>query len=192
MPYERYIQQHVFDTAGMKTAGFFGYGDADVAPGYLRASPGAPWTPAIECTAATGAAPAAPTRGGRSDGVRQRAAHARLLDAPMTAWFFENPADGARARAAIPTACRWCARRQRVARVNGAWPIVTLGNWIRRMRCASARRCQARSTTAEERRRSGLTRQRREAHIVVVSFPRGGCYRVATGQVHGLAEFRRT
>ena len=94
LPYERYIQERVFAPAGMKTAGFLAYGDPEVAPAYTRPSPSAPWASADTAHGHRGSA-----AGGSYGTVRDLLAfdnairtHA-LLDAKMTAWFFDNPAD---------------------------------------------------------------------------------------------------
>ena len=47
VPYERYIQEHVFAPAAMTTAGFLAFGDPHVALGYTRKSQGQLWTSAV-------------------------------------------------------------------------------------------------------------------------------------------------
>jgi len=129
-PYERYIEEHVFTPAGMKTAGFLAYGDANVAPPYTRPSPDAPWAPAIGMhgrhgSAAGGAFASAADLLAFDNAVRTRV----LLDANTTAWFFENPADATRARAMDPYGIAGGAPGANSSlESNGAWTVVTLGN----------------------------------------------------------------
>ncbi len=130
VPYERYIQDHVFGPAGMKTAGFLAYGDADVAPSYTRQGPGAPWTPGIGLHGRHGSA-----AGGAFGGVRDLLAFDTairtrvLLDARSTAWFFESPADASRPRAMEPYGIAGGAQGANASlESNGVWTIVTLGN----------------------------------------------------------------
>jgi D-alanyl-D-alanine carboxypeptidase len=130
MPYERYIQEHVFRPAGMQTAGFFAYGDPDVAPGYTRRSPDAPWTSAVGMHGHHGSA-----AGGSYGTVRDLLAFDTairtrvLLDEKSTAWFFESPsaATTPRARDAYGIAGGAPGANSSLES-NGAWTIVVLGN----------------------------------------------------------------
>ena len=129
VPYERYIQEHVFAPAGMKSAGFLAFGDPRVAPGYTRQSPDQPWTSAFEMHGHGSAA------GGSFATVRDLVAFDTairthvLLDARMTAWFFENPADVSRPRAMDPYGVAGGAPGANASlESNGEWTIVTLGN----------------------------------------------------------------
>jgi D-alanyl-D-alanine carboxypeptidase len=129
-PYERYIQEHVFAPAGMKTAGFLAFGDPQVALGYTRRSPGQPWSSALEMHGRHGSA-----AGGAYATVRDllafdNAIRTRVLfDAKTTAWFFDNPADASRARAMDDYGIAGGAPGANASlESNGAWTIVTLGN----------------------------------------------------------------
>jgi CubicO group peptidase (beta-lactamase class C family) len=130
MPYERYIQDHVFARAGMKTAGFLAYGDPDVPPSYTRTGPGAPWTPGAGLHGRHGSA-----AGGSFGGVRDLLAFDNavrthvLFDARTSAWFFDNPADATRARAMDEYGIAGGAPSANASlESNGAWTVVTLGN----------------------------------------------------------------
>jgi len=130
MPYERYIEEHVFAPAGMKTAGFLAYGDPDVAEGYTRESPDAPWKSAVTMHGHHGSA-----AGGSYGTVRDLLAFDNairthvLLDAKGTAWFFENPSDAAKPRAMDGYGIAGGARGANASlESNGAWTVVTLGN----------------------------------------------------------------
>jgi CubicO group peptidase (beta-lactamase class C family) len=130
VPYERYIQEHVFGPAGMKTAGFLAFGDPQVALGYTRTSPEQPWSSALNMHGHHGSA-----AGGAYASVRDllafdNAVRTRvLLDAKTTAWFFENPADESRARAMDDYGIAGGASGANASlESNGAWTIVTLGN----------------------------------------------------------------
>lgn len=129
-PYERYIQEHVFAPAGMKTAGFLAFGDSDVALGYTRRSPGQPWASALALhghhgSAAGGAYATVGDLLAFDNAIRTRV----LLDARMTAWFFNNPADSSRARAMDAYGIAGGAPGANASlESNGVWTIVTLGN----------------------------------------------------------------
>jgi CubicO group peptidase (beta-lactamase class C family) len=130
MPYERYIQEHVFAPAGMTSAGYLAFGDARVALGYTRPSPDQPWTSALNMHGHHGSG-----AGGAYATVRDLLAfdtavrtHA-LLDAKMTAWFFNNPADESRPRAMDSYGIAGGAAGANASlESNGVWTIVTLGN----------------------------------------------------------------
>jgi CubicO group peptidase (beta-lactamase class C family) len=130
LPYERYIQERVFAPAGMKTAGFLAYGDPAVAPAYTRPSPSAPWA-----SADTGHGHRGSAAGGSYGTVRDLLAfdnairtHA-LLDAKMTAWFFDNPADADSPRAMDPYGIAGGAPGANSSlESNGLWTVITLGN----------------------------------------------------------------
>ena len=130
VPYERYIQEHVFTPAGMTSAGFLAFGDPRVALGYTRQSSDHPWTSALDMHGHHGSA-----AGGAYATVRDLLAfdtairtHA-LLDAKMTAWFFENPADTTLQRAMDPYGIAGGAPGANASlESNGEWAIVTLGN----------------------------------------------------------------
>ena len=130
VPYERYIQEHVFAPAGMKSAGFPAYGDPNVAPGYTRRSPDAPWTSAIGLhghhgSAAGGSFATVADLLAFDNALRTRV----LLDAKTTAWFFENPSDENRARAMDPYGIAGGAQGANASlESNGTWTVVTLGN----------------------------------------------------------------
>jgi CubicO group peptidase (beta-lactamase class C family) len=130
VPYERYIHEHVFGPAGMKTAGFLAYGDPEVAPSYTREGPGAPWTSGVGLHGRHGSA-----AGGAFGSVRDLLAFDTairthvLLDAASTAWFFENPADASRPRAMDPYGIAGGAQGANASlESNGVWTVVTLGN----------------------------------------------------------------
>jgi CubicO group peptidase (beta-lactamase class C family) len=128
--YERYIQEHVFAPAGMKTAGFLAYGDPDVALGYTRTSPESPWTSAIDKHGRHGSA-----AGGSYGTVRDLLAFDNairthvLLDAASTAWFFENASAAATPRVTDPYGIAGGAPGANSSlESNGAWTVVVLGN----------------------------------------------------------------
>ncbi len=130
VPYERYIQEHVFAPAHMTTAGFLAFGDPGVAPGYTRTSPDQPWTSAVELHGRHGSA-----AGGAFATVRDLLAFDTairtrvLLDPTMTAWFFENPSDATRPRAMDPYGIAGGAKGANASlESNGVWTIVALGN----------------------------------------------------------------
>jgi CubicO group peptidase (beta-lactamase class C family) len=130
VPYERYIQEHVFAPAGMQTAGFLAYGDPDVAAAYTRQGPGAPWTSGVGLHGRHGSA-----AGGSFGGVLDLLAFDNairthvLLDAKTTAWFFENPSDASRPRAMDPYGIAGGAQAANASlESNGVWTIVALGN----------------------------------------------------------------
>jgi CubicO group peptidase (beta-lactamase class C family) len=130
VPYERYIQEHVFAPAGMTTAGFLAFGDPQVALGYTRRAPDQPWTSALTLhghhgSAAGGAYATARDLLAFDTAIRTR----RLLDARMTAWFFDNPSDESRARAMDEYGIAGGAPGANASlESNGVWTIVTLGN----------------------------------------------------------------
>lgn len=130
VPYERYVQEHVFGPAGMKTAGFLAYGDPDVALGYTRKSPDAQWTSAIDRHGRHGSA-----AGGSYGTVRDLLAFDNairthvLLDAKSTAWYFENPGDAAKPRAMDSYGIAGGAPGANSSlESNGTWTVVVLGN----------------------------------------------------------------
>lgn len=130
MPYERYIQEHVFAPAGMKTAGFLSYGDPNVPPSYTRQGPGAPWLPGAGGHGRRGSA-----AGGSFGTVRDLLAfdnalrtHA-LFDARTTAWYFDNPEEATRARALSAMGIAGGARSANASmEANGVWTVIALGN----------------------------------------------------------------
>lgn len=130
VPYERYIEEHVFAPARMKTAGFLAFGDPDVAPGYTRKSPDQPGTSAVGLhghhgSAAGGAYATVGDLLAFDNAIRTRV----LLDAKMTAWFFDNPADESRARATDEYGIAGGAPGANASvESNGVWTIVALGN----------------------------------------------------------------
>jgi len=130
LPYERYIQEHVFGPAGMTSAGFLAFGDLRVAPAYTRKSLDQPWTSALTMhghhgSAAGGAYATARDLLAFDTAIRTRV----LLDAKMTAWFFDNPADESRPRAMDPYGIAGGAPGANASlESNGTWTIVTLGN----------------------------------------------------------------
>ena len=130
VPYERYIHEHVFAPAGMKTAGFLAFDDPQVAMGYTRKAPDQPWISAINMhghhgSAAGGAYATARDLLAFDNAIRTRV----LLDARMTAWFFDNPADQSRARATDRYGIAGGAPGANASlESNGAWTIVSLGN----------------------------------------------------------------
>lgn len=130
MPYERYIQLHVFDPAGMKTAGFLAFDDPNVATSYTRRSPDVPWTSGVGLHGHHGSA-----AGGSFGSVRDLLAFDNairthvLLDAKTTAWFFDNPADATRPRAMDAYGIAGGAQGANASlESNGVWTIATLGN----------------------------------------------------------------
>jgi CubicO group peptidase (beta-lactamase class C family) len=130
VPYERYIQEHVFTPAGMKTAGFLAFGDPQAALGYTRRSPDQPWTSTLDMhghhgSAAGGAYATVGDLLAFDNAIRTRV----LLDAKTTAWFFENPIDESRSRAMDDYGIAGGAPGANASlESNGAWTIVTLGN----------------------------------------------------------------
>ena len=130
VPYERYVQDHVFTLAGMTTAGFLAYGDPDVAPPYTRRTPDAPWTSAIGMHGHHGSA-----AGGVFGTVRDLLAFDTairthvLLDAKTTAWFFDNAADENHPRALDPYGIAGGAQGANASlESDGNWAVITLGN----------------------------------------------------------------
>ena len=130
MPYERYVAERIFAPAGMKSAGFLAYGDPDVAPGYTRPSPAAPWTSGAGLHGRHGSA-----AGGSFGSVRDLLAFDNalrthvLFDAKTTAWFFDNPADATKVRAMDDYGIAGGAPSANASlESNGAWTVVTLGN----------------------------------------------------------------
>lgn len=130
VPYERYIQGHIFTPAGMKTAGFLAFGDPQVALGYTRTSPDQAWRSALDMHGHHGSA-----AGGAYATVRDLLAFDNairtrvLLDAKTTAWFFDNPADETRPRALDQYGIAGGAAGANASlESNGAWAIITLGN----------------------------------------------------------------
>jgi CubicO group peptidase (beta-lactamase class C family) len=130
MPYERYIQERVFAPAGMKSAGFLAYGDPDVAPGYTRTSPSAPWTSGIGMHGRHGSG-----AGGSFGTARDLLAFDNalrthvLFDAKTTAWFFDNPSDATRLRAMEGYGIAGGAQAANASlESNGVWTVVTVGN----------------------------------------------------------------
>ena len=130
VPYERYVQDHVFAPAGMTSAGFLAYGDPDVAPPYTRRTPDAPWTSAIGLHGHHGSA-----AGGAFGTVRDLLAFDTairthvLLDAKTTAWFFDNAADENRPRALDPYGIAGGAQGANASlESDGTWAVITLGN----------------------------------------------------------------
>ena len=130
MTYERYVEQHVFAKAGMQSAGFLAYGDPQVAPGYTRPAPGAPWASAVDRhgrhgSGAGGAYATADDLLAFDNALRTHA----LLDAKTTAWYFDNPDDEKlpRARDAFGIAGGAPGANSSIES-NGTWTIVTLGN----------------------------------------------------------------
>ena len=128
--YERYVEEHVFAPAGMKTAGFLAYGDPGVAEGFTRESPAAPWTSAVNLHGRHGSA-----AGGSYGSVRDLLAFDNairthvLLDAKTTAWYFENPGDAAKPRAMDAYGIAGGAPGANSSlESNGTWTVVTLGN----------------------------------------------------------------
>lgn len=130
MPYERYIQDHVFAPAGMKGAGFLGYGDPRVAPGYTRESPSAKWTPALALhgrrgSGAGGAFATAADLLAFDNALRTSV----LFDAKATAWYFDNPGGQKVPRAMDAVGIAGGAPGANSSlESNGTWTIVTLGN----------------------------------------------------------------
>ena len=130
VPYERYIQDHVFAPAGMKTAGFLAYGDPKVALGYTRPTPDDAWTSAVSLhghhgSAAGGAYATARDLLAFDEAIRMRV----LLDAKTTAWYFNNPSDAATPRAMDHYAIAGGAPGANASiGTTGAWTIVVLGN----------------------------------------------------------------
>ncbi len=130
LPYERYIEEHVFTRAGMKASGFVGYGDEKVAPGYTRTSPSAPWTSAVGLhgrhgSAAGGAFATAADLLAFDNALRTHV----LLDAKTTAWYFGNPADETVARAADELGIAGGSPGANASlESNGTWAVVALGN----------------------------------------------------------------
>lgn len=130
VPYERYVQEHVFAPAGMQTAGFLAFGDPQVALGYTRRSPDQPWTSALAMhghhgSAAGGAYAAVRDLLAFDNAIRTRV----LLDAKTTGWFFDNPADQSKARAMDEYGIAGGAPGANASlESNGTWTIVTLGN----------------------------------------------------------------
>jgi CubicO group peptidase (beta-lactamase class C family) len=130
VPYERYIQEHVFAPAGMKSAGFLAFQDPRVAAGYTRQSPDQPWMSALDRHGHHGSAAGGSFATARDLLAFDTAIRTHvLLDAKMTAWFFENPADVERPRAMDPYGIAGGAAGANASvESNGAWTIVTLGN----------------------------------------------------------------
>jgi len=128
--YERYISHRVFAPAGMKTAGFLSYGDPDVAPGYTRSGPSAPWTSGAAMHGRRGSG-----AGGSFGTARDLLAFDNalrthvLFDAKTTAWFFDNPSDAARPRAMGTYGIAGGAQAANASlESNGVWTVVTVGN----------------------------------------------------------------
>ena len=99
LPYG-YVEERVFKPAGMKTAGFLTAADANVAPGYTRASPSSPWTSAASRNIPLAAARRRIVRRrSRSARVRHRVAHAPSSTRGRPRGFSSEAAAGPRALA---------------------------------------------------------------------------------------------
>lgn len=129
-PFERYVQEHVFTPAGMKTAGYLAFGDPHVALGYTRRSAGDPWTSAVDMHGHHGSAAGGPYATVRDLLAFDTAIRTHvLLDAQTTAWFFDNPVDATSARAMDGYAIAGGAPGANASlESNGTWTVVTLGN----------------------------------------------------------------
>jgi D-alanyl-D-alanine carboxypeptidase len=92
MPYERYVEEHVFGRAGMRTAGFLSVGDPDVARPYTRRrGDGTNPVPAVGLHGLRGsAAGGAFARAADLLAFDRAARSERLLNAVMTDWFYDN------------------------------------------------------------------------------------------------------
>lgn len=96
-PYERYIQEHVFGPAGMKTAGFLSVGDPAVAQPYTRRrGDGVTPVAAVGMHGLRGsAAGGAFARPADLLAFDQAVRSERLLNPVLTEWYYQNlPEDG--------------------------------------------------------------------------------------------------
>ena len=128
VPYERYVQEHVFAPAGMTNTGFLAYGDRDVAPGYTRENPSSPWKTndgmhGRHGSAAGGSFSTASDLFAFDNALREH----RLLDTKMTAWFFEGPEEPGRAREPWGIA-GGAPGANADLESNGAWTVIVVGN----------------------------------------------------------------
>ena len=130
VPYERYIQDHVFTPAGLTTAGFLAYVDPDVAPPYTQRTPDAPWSSAIGMHGSHGSAAGGVFGTARDLLAFDTAIRTRvLLDAKTTAWFFDNPADEQLPRALDAYGIAGGAPGANASlESDGTWAVITLGN----------------------------------------------------------------
>jgi CubicO group peptidase (beta-lactamase class C family) len=130
VPYEQYVTEHIFKPAGMTGAGFVGYGDPDVAPGYTRQ--GSANGTLVSNVAMHG------RHGSAAGGAYARAVdllafdnavrEGRLLDARMTGWYFEAaPITNGRATGAIGIA-GGAPGTNAVLESDGTWTIIVVGN----------------------------------------------------------------
>jgi D-alanyl-D-alanine carboxypeptidase len=126
MPYERYIEERVFKSAGMTTAGFLSYGDPGVATGYTGQ--------AGELSAIANHGQRGSAAGGSfgraadllafDNALRER----RLLDAKGTAWFYQaQPAETGRSPGSIGIA-GGARGANCVLEATGTWTIAVTGN----------------------------------------------------------------
>ncbi|MGE5360378.1 MAG: serine hydrolase domain-containing protein [Bacteroidales bacterium] len=133
MPYERYIDEHVFKPAGMKTAGFFQSDrfPANVALGYTLRAPSSPGKLASNeemhgrsGSAAGGAFATAQDLLAFDNALRE----GRLLDPKMTAWVLEtDQAAPGRSRGGLGVAggAPGC---NAVLEADGTWTVAVVGN----------------------------------------------------------------
>lgn len=130
VPYEQYVTEHIFKPAGMTGAGFVGYGDPHVAPGYTRQ--GSANGTLVSNVAMHG------RHGSAAGGAYARAVdllafdnavrEGRLLDARMTGWYFEAaPITNGRATGAIGIA-GGAPGTNAVLESDGTWTIIVVGN----------------------------------------------------------------
>jgi D-alanyl-D-alanine carboxypeptidase len=92
MPYERYVEEHVFSPAGMKTAGFLSVGDSKVARPYTRRrGDGVTPVPAVGMHGVRGSAAGGSfARAADLLAFDQAVRSERLLNAVLTDWFYGN------------------------------------------------------------------------------------------------------
>lgn len=130
MPYEQYLQRHVFEPAGMRTAGFFA-ADAivpNVAVGYTNRLPGGPRSNVLTRGAAGSAAGSTYATAADLLAFDNALREGKLLDAKWTAWLLGGTGPSA---GRADTGVMFAGGLQGVNAVlaaNGRWTVIALAN----------------------------------------------------------------